>query len=67
MQDFHRTVKGRLAYELDGWLKAAAESGINAMRNFSPGIEKDKAAVLGALTIFGGVQALLLYEPTILL
>ena len=50
VHDFHRIVKGRLADELDGWLKAAAESGINAMRNFSLGIEKDKAAVLGALT-----------------
>ncbi len=50
VHDFHRIVKGRLAEELDGWLKAATESGINAMRNFSLGIEKDKAAVLGALT-----------------
>src|SRR5262245_49595507 len=48
VHDFQRIMKWRLADELDGWLKAAVDSGISAMQNFSLGIEKDKAAVMAA-------------------
>ena len=50
VHSFHRIVKNRLGEELDSWLKAATGSGIPAMRNFAAGIEKDKAAVVAALT-----------------
>jgi len=49
VHEFRRIVKGRLADELDGWLQAAKESRIAAMQNFALGIERDKAAVKGAL------------------
>ena len=49
VHDFRRIMKGRLAGELDGWLQIAKESRIAAMRNFALGIERDKAAVVGAL------------------
>ncbi|MDQ6661755.1 MAG: ISL3 family transposase [Chloroflexota bacterium] len=49
VHDFRRIMKGRLAGELDGWLQAAKESRIATMQNFALGIEKDKAAVVGAL------------------
>lgn len=51
VHNFHRIVKGRLANELDTWLKAAADSGIQAMQNFVVGIEKDKAAIVAALSM----------------
>jgi transposase len=50
VHDFQRIMKCRLAEELDGWLKAAVDSGISAMQNFSLGIEKDKAAVVAAVS-----------------
>jgi transposase len=50
VHNFHRIVKGRLGEELNSWLKAAVESCIPAMQNFAAGIEKDKAAILAALT-----------------
>lgn len=50
VHDFHRIVKGRLANELNAWLQAAKNSGISAMQNFALGIEKDKAAIVAALT-----------------
>lgn len=51
VHNFHRIVKGRLAHELDTWLKAATDSGIQAMQNFAVGIEKDKAAIEAALSM----------------
>jgi transposase len=50
VHDFQRIMKCRLAEELNGWLKAAVDSGISAMQNFSLGIEKDKAAVVAAVS-----------------
>ena len=50
VHDFQRIMKCRLAEELNGWLKAAVESGVSAMQNFSLGIEKDKAAVVAAVS-----------------
>ena len=50
VHDFHRIVKGRLAQELDPWLQTAKNSGISAMQNFAFGIERDKAAVVAALS-----------------
>ena len=50
VHDFRRIVNGRLSNQLDCWLKAAKESRVPAMHNFALGIEKDKAAVVAALT-----------------
>jgi transposase len=50
VHEFHKMVKGNLGEKLDGWLKAAGESGILAMQNFAAGIEKDKAAIAAAIT-----------------
>jgi transposase len=51
MHEFHKIVKGRLPEKLDCWLKAAMESEVLAMQNFAAGIEKDKEAIVAAVTL----------------
>jgi len=40
-----------LAEKLDCWLRAANESNIAAMQNFAAGMEKDKEAIVAAITL----------------
>jgi transposase len=51
VHQFHKIVKGHLAERLDCWLEAATESKIPAMQNFAAGIEKDKEAIVAAITL----------------
>ncbi len=52
-QDFIRMVRERQASPLDfdKWLVNAKKSGIREVRNFAAGLERDKSAVVGALSL----------------
>jgi transposase len=50
-QAFGRMVRGRLSKALDPWLEAVAQSGLTALKNFAAGLERDKTAVLAALSL----------------
>jgi transposase len=50
-QDFIHMVREREAAEFDGWLSQARASGIAELQSFVVGLERDKAAVVAALTL----------------
>ncbi|MEP6776372.1 MAG: transposase [Chloroflexota bacterium] len=51
VQDFIKMVKNRTPQALDPWLVAVASSKLRDLENFAAGIERDKAAVLAALSL----------------
>jgi transposase len=50
-QNFIRMVREREPAEFDGWLSQAQASGIAKLQSFATGLERDKAAVVAALTL----------------
>jgi len=51
VQDFIKMVKNRTPQALDPWLVAVASSKLRDLENFATGVERDKAAVLAALSM----------------
>jgi transposase len=50
-REFTELVRQRQADELDGWLAAAADSGISKLAQFAAGLRRDHAAVHAALSL----------------
>lgn len=50
-REFAEMVRQRQADKLEGWLNAAAESGISRLNSFAAGLRRDGAAVLAALSL----------------
>jgi transposase len=48
---FIEMVRKRQASKLEGWLTQAAASGIPELQSFAAGIERDKPAVVAALSV----------------
>jgi transposase len=50
-QDFIRIVRHRRVEELDDWLHRAMTAGIQALKSFAVGLQRDYAAVVAALSL----------------
>lgn len=50
-QAFGRIVRGRLSKALDPWLEAVTQSGLAPLKTFAAGLERDKTAVVAALSL----------------
>lgn len=50
-QEFIQMVRERKAKTFDGWLQRATASGIDELQSFVAGLERDKAAVVAALSL----------------